>query len=247
MLTLCVRGDSMVELFKKYKVIIIFLIVVTCNIGWYLFKDSQSKALEVQLSVLKNQEKTWPKEESLTSVTSEQINEPASAKEVMPSPAPSKVPVYICGEILHPAVYYVESTAIINDVVKAGGGLTEEADSSYLNLASPIIPNQKIYIPKIGEEIDKYFISYENKDMGVFQDTGTDKSASNQDHSSQTVSINNATIEELQTLPGIGEVKAQAIMEYRLAMGGFKTVDELLDVSGIGEKTLAKIKPLITL
>jgi competence protein ComEA len=239
----------MVELFKKYKVLMFFLIVVTCNIGWYLLEESKSQKLEVQVNTMETMDKTWTKEEILTPVISEQIVEPTPLEEVVSAPlsAPSKVPVYICGEILHPAVYYVESTAIINDVVKIGGGLTDQADLAYLNLASPISSNQKIYVPKIGEEIDKYLNPYENKDMGVLQNTNKDMPESNQNSSSQTISINHATAEELKTLPGIGEVKAQAIIEYRLTMGGFKTVDELLDVSGIGEKTLAKIKPLITL
>ncbi len=164
-----------------------------------------------------------------------------------PPPIPlqekAKVPVYICGEVIHPGVYYMEEGAIIDDLLKLCGGLTPEAAPYYLNLASPIIPNEKIVVPKEGEQIDKFINSYENREEYTAQQ-GKQDTLSKED---SKVNINTANVVELQTLPGIGQVKAEAIINYRQENGTFQSLEELLEVSGIGDKTLEKLKALITL
>jgi competence protein ComEA len=255
MLTLCIRGDSMIELFKKYKVIVFLLVLVIINISWYMIKDSQEKNISIDLSNPSNEAAAWKQDDShVTSEEQEQnlgsetqeITLVQSNKEVQLISNP-KVPVYICGEIVNPGVYYVESKAIINDVVQMSGGFTIDAEQRYLNLAGIIVPNQKIYIPKIGEEIDKYSNSYENKDIVSFQNDKISASLDNTEDYQRLININTATEDELQMLSGIGEVKAKAIIEYRTTTGRFHSIEELLNVSGIGDKTFEKIKTLITI
>ena len=94
-------------------------------------------------------------------------------------------------------------------------------------------------VPKKGEEIDKTLNSYENKEDALIDIES--------DSSSQCMNINTASVSELMNLPGIGEVKAKAILAYREEIGGFKSIEELSAVDGIGEKTLEKIKQLITI
>lgn len=260
MLTLCIRGDSMIELLKKYKVMVFFLVLVIINISWYIIKESTIKDLSIDLSN-QNNEAVWKQDEvnlldaaHVQNTADEQVldNEVHAAAAAQPNKENElilnvKIPVYICGEIVNAGVYYVDSKAIINDVVQMSGGLTADADQSYLNLASTIESNQKIYVPKIGEEIDNYSSSYENKDIVSSQNVKTNESQVNTKGYQRLININTATEGELQTLSGIGEVKAKAIIEYRKSTQGFQTIEELLNVSGIGDKTFEKIKTLITI
>lgn len=151
-----------------------------------------------------------------------------------------QIPVYICGAIKNPGVYYVLENSIINDVVKQSGGLTADADSMAINLASPIKENSKIVIPSQGEEIDKLSDLYENsretKDV-----VPVDIVSQN-----QLINLNTATKEELMSLNGIGEVKANDIINYRTEKNNFQSIEEIKQISGIGEKIFEKIKSFIT-
>ena len=117
----------------------------------------------------------------------------------------------------------------MDDAVRAAGA-TADADLSQLNLAQKLADGQKITVPAAGET-----------------PAPADNSApSDSSQSGALVNINTATQEELETLPSIGEVRAQAIIAYREEHGGFRTTDELMEVSGIGEKIFADISPHIT-
>lgn len=162
----------------------------------------------------------------------------------------SLVPIYICGEVENPGVYYVKTTAIVNEVIQLSGGFTASANQTAINLASPIVANEKIVIPKIGEEIDKLMDSYDN--IGRYEASSQTKSdgQTNKEQAlatSGSININVAGKEQLMTLPGIGEVKAAAIIAYREEVGGFSSKEELKNVSGIGDKTYEKLETLITI
>lgn len=163
--------------------------------------------------------------------------------------AESLVPIYICGEVQNPGVYYVKSTAIVNEVITLSGGFTASANQTAINLASPIIANEKIVIPKIGEEIDKLADSYDNIERPEASlQTRPDHKVNQKQALVNTsgININVASQEQLMTLPGIGEVKAAAIIAYREEVGGFSSKEELKNVSGIGDKTYEKLESLIT-
>ena len=164
------------------------------------------------------------------------------------------IPVYICGEVKNPGVYEVNCENLINDIVNLAGGLTEEADPKAVNLASQISSNQMVIIPKIGEELSDIHSTtciseqntYENEigEQG-YSDKGTLYSESNVE--SNIININTADKELLMSLPGIGEVKANAIIEYRESVGRFYSTSDIKNVSGIGEKTFEKLAKLITI
>ncbi len=139
--------------------------------------------------------------------------------------------VFVCGEVISPGVYYFADGARKADAVEAAGGFTQEANTSYVNLAQLLTDEMQLYIPALGEE------------------TGTaDSSAAATEaeaaHAGK-INLNTATAAELCGLNGIGESKAAAILQYREENGGFETVDELTQVSGIGESTLEKIRDYI--
>lgn len=151
------------------------------------------------------------KEESNLELTSENIEEETTYI------------VDIKGEINRPGVYEVNTTSRVNDVIQLAGGFTDEADQNFVNLAQKVQDEMVIIIPKIGEE--HQILS----------------GSSNMTIDDSRVNINQASKEELETLPGIGPAKAQAILDFREENGSFKEVEDLLQVNGIGEKTLENL------
>lgn len=149
-------------------------------------------------------------------------------------------PVHIMGAVKQPGVYQANAGMIIQDVIELSGGLNTDADLLLINLAQPVQPNTKIYIPNTAE-IEQDLLRYEmtfNSKTDLFES----KSASER---SNKVNINTADYELLQTLTGIGPVKAQAILDFREQNGKFQTIEELMSVPGIKEAGFAKIKDRI--
>ncbi len=145
--------------------------------------------------------------------------------------APSVILVHVDGSVNSPGVYELAETARVRDAVDAAGGLTQDADVSQVNLAAPVTDGSKVYIPAVGEQAVGTVASASPAVGG-----GTDTSV---------VNINTATLEELDTLPGVGESTAQAIIEEREAGGPFTSVEDIMRVSGIGEKKFERLQGLI--
>ncbi len=150
------------------------------------------------------------------------------------------VPIYVCGEVNFPDVYYLDETTIIKEAIMAAGGFTDEADQEAWNLAMEIQKGEKIYVPKVGEQIDKIANSYDNR---VRESEPSGESLSETPIISQgLININQASAQELTALPGIGPTISQNIIDYRNANGEFKNLQDVTNVSRIGVKTLDKIK-----
>ena len=128
--------------------------------------------------------------------------------------------VDIKGAVKNPGVYQMKSGDRVKDALDAAGGLTDEADSQKVNLAQRVEDQMVIVVPKVGEEATEIPAG------------GTSKEAAKEGK----VNINTATVEELKTLKGVGEKKAEAIIEYRKKNGSFKTKEDLMKVRGIGKK-----------
>ncbi len=149
------------------------------------------------------------------------------------TPQPQIMMVDIKGEVQLPGVYQVEATNRIIDVIEKAGGLTQEAETKDVNFAQLISDQMVIYIPKIGEEI-------EQTDNHLIVDP------ENANAESAQVNINSADKNGLMTLTGIGPAKADSIIAYREEYGSFQSIDELKNVSGIGEATFNNLKDFIT-
>jgi competence protein ComEA len=147
--------------------------------------------------------------------------EQESTNEATIDPIESQLLVDIKGEVNNPGVYDMPGNARVKDVVEAAGGFTIEADQHMINLAQKVVDEMVIIVPKVGEMESK-------------------STSENAQHTK--VRINYATEEEIQQLPGIGPSKAKAIIQYREEFGYFKKIEDLLEVSGIGEKTLEALK-----
>lgn len=152
----------------------------------------------------------------------------------------SSVSVYICGEVNEPGVYEILPRSIINDVVTMAGGFTDRAAEERINLVYIIDSNLSIYIP--GEDED-----YESNN--IIRDEGQTVWGANANDSagqdgSGLININTASVDQLMTLPGIGEVTANAIVEYRQS-NSFSRIEDIMNVSGIGEAKFNSIRDLI--
>lgn len=150
--------------------------------------------------------------------------------------------VYVCGQVQMPGVYELERGSRIGDAVEMAGGMTEEAAADVLNLAQELVDAQMIRVPS-KEEV-KANGGWESEQgitgQGSIQGTGETADVAGK------ISLNTATREQLLTLPGIGESKADAILQYRQEKGGFRSIEEIMDISGIKEGVFSKIKDQIT-
>ena len=182
------------------------------------------------------------------------ITEKKETKKKLKEDVKEKVSVDIKGEVISPGTYTVDINFRVIDVIDKAGGLTENADTSVINLSKKVIDEMVIIIyskeqVKNFEETKKQEDYLQNKcispdDNSLRNDACISNSQTNV--VSGKVNINTASISELMTLNGIGESRAKDIISYREKNGPFKTIEDIKNVSGIGESTYANIKENIT-
>jgi len=151
-------------------------------------------------------------------------------------PTPSPLMVDISGAVNAPGVYELPLNARVQDAVEMADGVLSDADLSALNMAARLMDGQKIIVPFEGEAISLT----KSNPVGELAEPASAADLA-------PLNINTATREELETLPGIGPSKAAAIIDYRSTNGPFATLEDILEVSGIGEKTLEGFKDLIVI
>ena len=147
--------------------------------------------------------------------------------------SPEDIYVDISGEVKDPGVYKVTTETRLFEVIDMAGGLTTKADTNSLNRAEKVTDGQKVIVRAIGETNDKGYDPYDQNYDGE------------EDVSGGKVNINIADIEALQILPGIGPQRAKSIIDYREQNGYYSTIEEIMNVSGIGERTFDSIKDMI--
>ena len=145
--------------------------------------------------------------------------------------------VHVDGAVKSPGLYALQmANPRVNDAIQIAGGLTEDANGQGINLAAPVEDGQKIYIPKKGEEPPPEIQQPE-------QNKATSNKQTNTKRDKKTVvDINRATVEELTKLQGVGEGLAKRIVADRQKNGPFKTTEDLMRVSGIGQKKFDQLK-----
>ena len=148
---------------------------------------------------------------------------------------PQNCYVDIKGEVLRPGVYEFSCESRMQEVIKKAGGFTEEADETKINLAQKITDQMQIIVPNLHSK-QEGGVTEGNSEKGNLSNTTPSNSKQG------TVNINTATLEELQTIKGIGKKKAEAILQYRKEHGAFRTKEDLLQVKGIGKKALEAIE-----
>lgn len=174
--------------------------------------------------------------------------EPAASGEEKPAPeitqpevteVPVEIFVDVCGAVTAPGVYCMPADSRVFQAVEAAGGFLPEAAGNSINQAQPLSDGQQIYVPT-REEAEREGL---NPAAEAGQTTGNTVPEGTED--TGKVNLNTADAAALQTLSGIGEAKAQAILAYREEHGGFSSVEELMNVPGIKENTFSNIKDKI--
>ena len=232
---------------KKYKILlsittIILLLIISYLI--YINRNNQVKAVEKETIETK---------------------EPFEKKELIET---KKIKVDIKGMVNNPDVYELDENSRVIDAINASGGLLENADTSNINLSKILKDQNVIIIEPIKENIIEPLTIieyvYQECECPKFNDACIQKSdivnnqenidneeenIDNQEESNQNnqVSINTGSIQELETLSGVGESKAKAIIKYREENGPFNNLEDIMNVSGIGNSLFEKIKDSITL
>lgn len=221
--------------YRKQIIVFSFLIIIVCGGGAFLFMTLKAEPVEAK-QILKV-EKKEEKEEKGVDIKTYKVD--------------------IKGEIINPGIYTLNKDSRVIDVITEAGGLTEFADTSVINLSKKITDEMVIIIYNY-EEVKEFAKTKEREATlqqncmeGGDYELKNDACIENKEDTislptNSKVSLNTATKEELMTLPGIGESKAIAIIEYREQNGLFEKIEDIKNVSGIGENVFAKIQENIT-
>jgi competence protein ComEA len=143
--------------------------------------------------------------------------------------APAVVVAHAAGAVRNPGVYRLDAGARVADLLAAAGGALPDADLDRVNLAAKVIDGVQVYVPRRGEA---------GGSGGAAGSVGGETVG--------PVNLNTATLEQLDALPGVGPATAKAILDARTRLGGFASVEDLLDVRGIGPAKLDAIRDLVT-
>lgn len=168
---------------------------------------------------------------SQESIEEEESDNPEASQEESSEPAPLLY-VHVDGAVKNPGVYEFPEGARVKDAIEGAGGLTSVGDTGSLNLAQRLSDEMKIHVPKEGEAVAP-------------SDLTTHPSGGGGEGKAGKVNINRASLEELTSLPSVGESRAREIISYR-ERSPFVKPEDIMNVSGIGQKTFDKMKDLIS-
>lgn len=223
---------------KKLKSIIIFTILAILTISGIVYNSSMNLGKDVYVVSPKEDNEDNDKEAN-SGIKEKNSNDNSDYNEVKTDET-KDIKVYISGEVKSPGVVSIENNDRLIDAVDKLGGLTSNADLNRVNLALKIEDGNHYIIPKIGEEIN---IDYVNTTQNINNNSSNSLEVSN---TNSKVNINTASESELDSLPGIGEVTAKKIIDYRNENGKFSTIEDIKNVKGIGDNKFDDIKDSIT-
>lgn len=209
----------MIELNKNQKIILIsILVVIILVIVYYIWQTTQNSDTEFL-------------------ETSQEI-EIEKKEEIIVETKPVEIIVHIAGAVENDGIQKLPENSRVADAIDAAGGLTSDANTKNVNLAQKLVDGQKIYIPNMAED---------EEDIEIFNNqTSAIETVEMFSNNSGLVNINTASQTELETLPGIGPSTANKIISYRNANGKFKSIEDIQNVSGIGDNKYAQIEDKIT-
>ena len=219
----------MKKFMTKRNIVLIMLVFLCVITSFILYGKNKSKVFkdEYMKNIFVEEEAT---DDNSVEVNAEPIKEVKGENQL--TKGTKMIVVEIKGEVVNPDVYEISEGSIIRDLITKAGGLTNEANIGKINRADKLRDNQLIVIPNKNE------LSNANTNINVSKEGNTAEEG--------IININTASLEELQKINGVGEVKAKSIINYREKNGGFKSIDEMKNIEGIGDKTFEKMKDQIT-
>ena len=210
--------EELIEKIKDYKIIVICAGLGLVLGGFFLLKPvAQTPAKESNLQT------------EVTTVSKDSTDEKEDGNQKEEVVDQDLITVDVKGAVKSPGIYDLPVGSRINDAVQKAGGLTDNADSKFINFAQRISDEALVYVP--------------TKEEATSQEMPS--SASN-NKENKKVNLNKASVEELKQVKGLGAKRAQDIIDHRESNGKFKSVDDLKKVSGIGAKTIEKLKEYVT-
>ena len=217
--------EDLIEKAKQYKIALGLGLLGAIVAGFILLQGRDQGGTDVQQLTEQTSSSSSYKDEK--SNKSNEISQADTEDQL--------VTVDVKGAVKKPGVYQLQSNSRVHDALEKAGGMTEEADLKSINQAQKLSDEAVVYVAKVGENAVDVTTS---APANATSSTGQTKSA--------LVNLNTATEADFQTISGIGQKRAQDIIAYREANGRFKSVDDLKNVSGIGAKTLEKLKEYVT-
>lgn len=240
------------EFYEKYKkyIIISSILILFLISSIFIYYKNYNKKNNKTISTIEKKEETLKKDLD------------NKEKDTNISEFVEEYYVDIKGAVMNPGVYKLTSNSIVNDVISLSGGLNTDADTRCVNLSKKIKNEMVIYI-YTKEEVNKLYEEEKSNDKSVICNNikndvyvdytnpkenidTSDQMINDEEISNDKININTADINTLSTLPNIGESKAKAIISKRDEKGKFNSIEEIKEVSGIGEATYEKIKDYIT-
>ena len=208
----------MLKISKNQVVILIIILMLIGGVVYYLYNNNSEDDMDFLYL-----EENIVEEENLQN---NQIQETMEEAEIV---------VHITGQVVNNGIVKLKENSRIIDAIEAAGGATLDANLSKINLAFALSDGQKVYIPSIDDEDEKEYVT-----------KGSGETVSEENNSiNQSININTATSQQLQELPGIGEAIANRIIAYRNLNGKFEKIEDIKNVSGIGEAKFNNIKDYI--
>ncbi len=221
---------------KKVGIIaILIIVIVTCFITYSKFGFKELKKNDTE-DIFIEEETGRENSQEEYSINKSKTKD-ADSKAVVATLKDKIIVVEIKGEVKKPDVYELDENSIVKDLIDKAGGLTENADLTNINRAKKLQSHELIYI---GNKNDAQ-LNKGNPSIAELGNSSAVKGSSN-----GIVNINTADTEELKTLNGIGDAKAKNIIDYREQNGGFKSIEDLKNVTGIGDKMFEKIREQVT-
>lgn len=223
----------MKKVVNKRNITLIILAVIFLATSFILYGKNKSKVFkdDYMKDIFVDEEDT-NNENKVTNINKEEIKSVKDKEESKISINNKMIVVEIKGEVVNPDVYELSEGSIIRDLINKAGGLTKDASIDKINRADKLKANQLVVIP--------------NKDSNENASIVTSSNISSSTSENGIININTANLDELKKINGVGEVKAKNIIEYREKNGGFKSIEEIKNIEGIGEKTFEKLKDKIT-
>lgn len=223
---------------KKF---VVFALVIIILIVGFIIMNNSNDVVEASSSE--------------SSTVKKSSNEDIEVKKKKTKDEVTRIKVDIKGSVVSPDVYEVDSNSRVIDIINIAGGVTEDADTDNINLSKKV-SDEDVIIIYSREELESNKKSYEEKidycttdnNSACATNVVTFDDNSNSDNTGSTIiNINTAAVEDFMKLSGIGEAKAKAIVEYRNSIGSFSKVEDIKNVTGIGDSIFDKIKDYLTI
>lgn len=230
--------ETIIEKMKEYKILIGLSLIGLIIAGFFMINGQSSRQSNVAELAQETVTSSEAESEEISTGTKKNSQKEKAEPQTSSSEESEFLTVDVKGAVKNPGIYQLKKTSRINDAIQKAGGLTTDADSKSINLAQKLTDEAVVYVATMGENAANV-----SSNTGQSSTSGTSEVASQKGNK---VNLNTADLSELQTISGIGQKRAQDILDYREANGKFNSVDDLKNVSGVGAKTLEKLKEYVT-